>query len=293
MKLNDTPQTLHDLFRQIARDFGENVMTESRLKGLLGDLGGTVVDKYRHVISRSINYQLGEKLLLLRELDEADFALKLGNIRQMFQEENFFRHDIANYIVDCYLFAFEWTDKVEECSNENSSSDSAKPGELSFAKHSDLDYCGNLNGDDERSGFGISKDEEGNYYAGEWKLNLKNGIGIDVSMEHSKYAGEWRLNRRAGIGVEILPDGKRYAGEWKNGMRNGSGILFYPNGERMYAIFYNGQPETGLPGIYYLKDGSHVVGNMTANGPDGECDHFYLNGTHSQETWENGKLKNV
>lgn len=292
MKPIDTPQSLHQLFRQIAQDFGESTLAETRLKGLLSDLGGSVVDKYRHVISRSISYQVGHKLLLLRELDQADFALKLGNIRQTFQEDNFFRHDIANYIVDCYLFAFEWTDDVEECADENAISDNTNRGELSFAEHSGSDYCGNQNTDNERSGFGISKDEEGNYYAGEWKLNMKNGVGIDVSIQRSKYAGEWRLNRRAGIGIQILPDGSRYAGEWKNGKMNGNGILFYPNGERMCTTFRNGQVIRDAIGIYYLKDDSHVVGSMTPDGPDGKCNHFYPDGTCKLETWDNGNLKN-
>lgn len=288
MKTNDPPHTLHELFHQIALDFGEDSLAESRLKGLLSDLGGTTVEKYRHVISRSISYQIGQKLLLLRGLDEADFALKLGNIRQAFQEDNFFRHDIANYIVDCYLFALEWTDTVEICTDEDSISDTIKTGELSFTKHSGNDYCGNLNKENERSGFGISKDEEGNYYAGEWKLNLKNGVGIDVNVERSKYAGEWRLNRRAGIGIQLLPNGNRYAGEWKNGRMSGNGILFYPNGERMCTIFRNGQVEREAIGIYYIKDGSYVIGNMTSDGPDGKCNHFYPDGSYKQETWNNG-----
>ncbi len=284
----EQPKTLHGLFHQITVDFGEEVLTEGRLKGLLSDYGGMRVNKFQHIITRSITYQVGQKLLTIRELDDADYALKLNNLRQAFQEENFFRHDIANYIVDCYLFAFGWIDAVREFDEDESDSSGGRAGELSFVEHSGLDYCGNYNEEKERSGFGIAKDAESNYYAGEWKLNMKNGVGMDVNTERNKYAGEWRLNRRAGVGIEITPDGNRYAGEWKNGKINGSGIMIYPNGEKMCATFRNGTLVKGAIGIYYLKDDSYVVGCMTENGPDGACQHYQKDGSSEGETWKDG-----
>lgn len=263
MKPNDTPRTLHELLHRVVEEFGEAVLTESRLKGLLGDLGCGIADKYRHVIGRSVNDRLGQKILLLRELDDADFSLKLGNIKQSFQEENFFRQDIVDYIVDSYLFALGWIDAPKEYKE---------------------------NPDDQRSGFGIAKKEDGSYYAGEWKLDQKNGIGIHVENRQNKYAGEWRFNRRAGIGIQILSDGMRYAGEWKNGKMNGLGILFLPNGERMCVTFRNGHPEEGQTGCYYLKDGSFVVGSMTVKGPNGPCEHFHKDGSLTKELWDNGNL---
>lgn len=291
MNTNDKPQTLHDLFHRISIDFGEESLAESRLRGLLSDYGGMMVNKFRHVIARSISCQIGQKLLNIRELDDTDYNLKLNNLRQVFQEENFFRHDIANYIIDCYLFGFELIDKVTEYNEEENGTSAVKTGELSFINHNGKEYCGNFNEEKERSGFGVEKDEDCNYYAGEWKLDMKNGVGIDVSNQRQKYAGEWRLNRRAGVGIEITPDGNRYAGEWKNGKMNGNGMMFYPNGERMCTVFYNGLPKKDTVGIYYLKDGGYVIGCMTLNGPDGRCLHYLLDGTSIEENWENGMVK--
>lgn len=289
MKLNDTPRTLHELLHYIVEEFGEAVLTESRLKGLLGDLGCGVADKYRHVIGRSVNDRLGQKILLLRELDDADFSLKLGNIKQSFQEENFFRHDIVDYIVDSYLFALGWIDAPEEY-DEDANEGNGKAGELSFAERSGSEYCGNLNPDNQRSGFGIAKNEDGGYYAGEWKLDMKNGLGMHVEPGQNKYAGEWRLNRRAGVGIQILPNGMRYAGEWKNGKMNGHGILFFPNGERICALFRNGQPDASQTGFYYLKDGSFIGGRITIDGPDGPCTRYHTDGSCTKESWDNGNL---
>lgn len=280
--------TLHLLFRQIALDFGEEVLTENRLKGILCDYGGMNVNKFQHIITRSISYKMGQKLLTIKNLDDADYKLKLNNLRQVFQEENFLRHDIANYMIDCYLFAFGWIDTVREFDEDENDSYGLRIGELSFTEHSGLDYCGNYNEDKERSGFGIAKDSESNYYAGEWKLNMKNGVGMEVNTKRNKYAGEWRLNRRAGVGAEIMPDGNRYTGEWKNGKMNGCGIVIYPNGEKMCTTFRNGRPNEDSIGIYYLKDDSYVIGHMTEKGPEGRCKHFQKEGIFKEEIWKDG-----
>ena len=72
MKTSDPPQPLHELFRRITSDFGENILTESRLKGILNDYGGAAISRYRHVIARSISYQMGLRLINIRELVNSD-----------------------------------------------------------------------------------------------------------------------------------------------------------------------------------------------------------------------------
>lgn len=289
MKNGCSCRTLHELFRQISMDFGEETLTESRLKGLLSDYGGTSVNKYSVVITRSISCQIGKKLLGIRELDDSDYNLKLNNLRQAFQEENFFRYDIANYIIDCYLYALELLDEVDEFDEDGYQPGSARAGELSFVEHGGKEYCGSFSRENGRSGFGVERDSDYNYYAGEWKLDMKNGIGLGVDGRYGKYAGEWRFNRKSGVGVEISPQGYKYAGEWKNGKANGNGIVFFPNGECMSAVFTNGIPKRNALGIYYLKDGSYVMGSMTMDGPDGKCLHYLQNGEVTEENWKNGK----
>lgn len=289
MKETQSNLPLHELLSRIVQDFGEDTLTETRLKGLLCDLGGSTYHRYQSIMTRSIAENIGQRIIMLRELDDADFSMKLSNIRQSFQEDNFYKYGIANYIIDCYLFALGWVESVAEYNEEKE--DGAKSGEINFVERDGYEYCGNLNQDDERSGFGISKNEDGSYYAGEWKLDLKNGVGINVRTDRSKYAGEWRLNRKAGIGIQLLNDGSKYAGEWKNGKMHGEGIIFYPNGEHLCASFRNGEIETDTNGIFYMKDGTYIIGKMTINGPDGECTHYSRTGKPEKENWIKGKLK--
>lgn len=291
-KNNDTSDVFHELLFKIVQDFGEEILLDSRLKSIVNDLSaGSKADRFQPIIGRSINSHIGERILQCRDLDEADFSLRINTIKQTFQEENFLRHGISDYIIDCYLYALGWIDHLDEYDEaQETSQKTAKAGVLSFIERNGEEYCGNLSKDDQRSGFGISKYDDGSYFAGEWKLNLKNGIGMEVSASRAKYAGEWRMNRKNGVGIALLDDGTRYSGEWKNGKVHGLGTLHYPNGERMCANFSSGEinKETG---IYYLKDGSCIVGLMTLKGPDGTCLHFMKNGTYEIENWMNGTKK--
>ncbi|MBP3373993.1 MAG: hypothetical protein J6L60_05650 [Bacteroidaceae bacterium] len=187
-------------------------------------------------------------------------------------------------------------DKVQRLTSQNQSlkreiesleSSTCKAGELSFKEMNGIKYCGDISVDNERSGFGICKNEDESYYVGEWKLDMRNGVGMEVNSVNSKYVGEWNFNRKNGIGTTIQTDGIRYSGEWKNGKMHGLGTLFFPNGERLCARFSNGLLQQGT-GVYYLQDGSCIIGYMTMNGPDGKCLHYKKDGSYENEIWNNG-----
>lgn len=288
MNHNDKVLLLHDLLYEIVQQFGEDILTENRLKAIIGDMSaGSNLARYNVIVAQSISDHIGQKLLNLRELDDADFMLRLSAIKQNFQEDNFLQPTISDYIIDCYQYALGWIDQVEECVDYDAINANTKVGELSFVERNGSEYCGNISKENERSGFGVSKKEDGSYYAGEWKLDMKNGVGLEVSIEKNKYVGEWNFNRKNGIGTMIQADGIRYSGEWKNGKMHGIGTLFYPNGERLCAHFSNGvlQQDTG---IYYLQDGSYIIGVMTPNGPNGDCLHYRKDNSCEKEYWNNG-----
>ena len=121
-------------------------------------------------------------------------------------------------------------------------------------------------------------------------LDMKNGVGLEVGVDKDKYVGEWNLNRKNGVGTVVRTDGIRYSGEWKNGKWHGVGTLFYPNGEQMTGRFANGMLQQQV-GMYFMQDGSSVVGMMTMNGPDGECTHYKRDGSIEKENWINGLKK--
>lgn len=288
-KENVSPILFHELLWRIVQDFGEEILSDNRLKGIISDLSvGSDVYKFQSIISRSISYHIGERILRCRDLDDADLSLRINTLKQSFQEENFFQHGVSDYIVDSYLFALGWIDHLDGYDTKcEMNGGECRTGELTFVERSGEDYCGNVSKDGQRSGFGISKREDGSYFAGEWKLDIRAGLGIEVTGTRTKYAGEWKMNRKNGIGITMLEDGIRYSGEWKNGKMHGIGILYYPNGERMCASFVNGEIYND-PGVYILKDGSSVVGIMTSQGPHGTCLHFMRNGTCETEEWING-----
>lgn len=282
-------RSLHHLMAEAVKIFGEAVLAEDRLRGIIGDLGFAEFLVFQHVFTRSISDCVGEKILSFRELDEADFNLKISNLRQDFQENNFFKHGVADYVIDCYLFALGLLPDIREYDPE-SDAGTVKEGEISFVDHNGTQYCGNRNQDGQKSGFGIAKNEDGGYYAGEWKLNMKAGVGQMVDNRKNKYAGQMKMNRKAGVGVLVREDGYRYCGEWKNGRMNGCGILLHPNGESMYTTFSNDDVKNGAYGIYTFKDGTYVSGGMTVNGPDGSCTHTKLDGSVVEELWSDGKF---
>lgn len=282
-------KSLHHLMAKAVSIFGEEILAEDRLRGIISDLGFSEYLNFLHVFSRSVTDCIGGKILSFRELDHADFNLKVANLREDFQESNFFKPGVSNYVIDCYLYALGLLDDIEEYDPE-SDTGTVREGELTFADHYGVQYCGNLNADDQKSGFGIAKNEDGGYYAGEWKLNMKAGIGQMVDSCKNKYAGEMKMNRKAGVGVLIREDGCRYSGEWKNGRMNGAGILFHPNGESMYTSFSNDDVRRGTFGVYTFRDGTYVTGGMTINGPDGRCTHVKRDGAAVDELWSEGKF---
>ena len=284
---SNSNSSLHQLMAEVVELFGEETLAEERLRGLLSDLAPKVYYRYQPVVLRAMYDCIPSRLMMIRELDEADFNLKLLNIRQDFQESNFLKLGVANYIVDCFLYALGMSPEPDVYDADETSS---KAGELNFTEYKDGEYCGNFSQEGIRSGFGITKNAANAYYAGEWKLDMRQGVGLCVDDRRNKYAGEWRMNRKNGGGVSSSCDGYRYAGEWKNGKRHGHGIVFFPNGEKMFTKFKDDMIVCSEEGVFYLKDGSHICGHMSDYGPDGKCTHVLIDGAVKTEFWDNGKL---
>lgn len=280
--------TLYTAMHELVEQFGQDVVGETRLRGLISDyLPGDAVSN--RIIQCAVNSNLGAQLLELQGLDDDIYSLRLANIKQAFQERNFLRHGVADYIVDCFLYSLEWTDDMPEELTDDGNNEGGPKGELTFEEEDNGKfYCGNRSKDGERSGFGVERSELNDYYAGEWKLDMRQGIGMEVDKNMNKYAGEWSINRQKGVGVSIGADGYRYAGEWKNGKQNGAGILYLPDGKQICARFKNGVMQEG-EGICYLRDGSYITGRMTPEGPDGLCHHYYDDGEVEDERWNKGQ----
>ena len=108
---------LHQILRQILTDFGEDIVTDNRLIALLSDLGGSEFNQYKFIVRCSIDKGVGTQILEMKNLDEADRMLKIGNLKQSFIDEYSLQEDKVNYIFDCYLYALGIINDIEQIDN--------------------------------------------------------------------------------------------------------------------------------------------------------------------------------
>ena len=108
---------LHQVFLQIVTDFGEDVVTDNRLIALLSDLGGSEFNQYKFIVRCSIDKGIGTQILEMKNLDEADRMLKIGNLKQSLIDEYSLQVDKVNYIFDCYLYALGIINDIEQIDN--------------------------------------------------------------------------------------------------------------------------------------------------------------------------------
>ena len=102
--------------------------------------------------------------------------------------------------------------------------------------------------------------EDGNYYIGEWKNNMKHGKGaIYYKNGTIKYEGDFINGKFEGNGIYIFEDGGFYIGQYKDDLKHGNGKLFYRDGNLKYdGEFSNGKFEG--KGKYIYEDGNYYDG---------------------------------
>ena len=84
-------------------------------------------------------------------------------------------------------------------------------------------------------GFGKLIDEDGYYYIGQFKDDLRNGKGTLYNKNGNIiYEGDWINNKKEGNGKWIFEDGKYYIGQFKDNLINGKGTLYNKNGNIIY-----------------------------------------------------------
>ena len=114
---------LHQVFLQIVTDFGEDVVKDNRLISLLSDLGGNEFNQYKFIVRCSVDKGVGTQILEMKNLDEADRMLKIGNLKQSLIDEYSLQEDKVNYIFDCFLFAIGFITDIEKSVLKNTSED--------------------------------------------------------------------------------------------------------------------------------------------------------------------------
>ena len=134
--------------------------------------------------------------------------------------------------------------------------------------------------------------EDGNYYIGEWKNNMKHGRGtIYYKNGTIKYEGDFINGKFEGNGIYIFEDGGFYIGQYKNDLKHGSGKLFYEDGNLKYdGEFSNGKFEG--KGKYIYDDGNYYDGQWKNGLKHGKGILYNNNGKVIYEgTFINDKLE--
>lgn len=284
-KISEKNRIAHYVLKEIFDENPEIFRDNNSLRGYIADFFRGE-PRMKRILRQAISENVAVKIWELNDLDYADRQMRIDSMKLAFREEHFFKADISNYIIDCFVYSMGWIDALEEFSEEPEEQAIQFKG-LTAREYPGGTYLGELNEEEEHNGFGIFDREDGVLYAGEWKVNLRNGCGIVLDPNNKeKYAGEWRMNKPAGLGVKIFNDGTKCAGEWKNGKLKGIAMEYSPNGN--YRI---GRMEEGVitgHGILALPSGEYVIGEFRNGKLNGKCTRVYQNGQTQEENWKDG-----
>ena len=135
LEKNNTNTQLHQIFRQIITDFGEDVVKDNRQIALLSDLGGGEFNQYKFIVRCSVEKGVGTQILGMKNLDEADRMLKIGNLKQSLIDEYSLQEDKVNYIFNCYSYALGLINNIEEidnCAVQNAESNTEEETAIPF-----------------------------------------------------------------------------------------------------------------------------------------------------------------
>ncbi|XP_032139307.1 MORN repeat-containing protein 3 [Sapajus apella] len=120
----------------------------------------------------------------------------------------------------------------------------------------------------------------GDYYAGEWKDNVKHGEwalwgrAARVARSHAGPQGQEGSVHGSGYGIQFFGPKEYYEGEWCGSQRSGWGRMYYSNGD-----IYEGQWENDKPhgeGMLRLKNGNRYEGCWERGMKNGPGRFFHL-----------------
>jgi hypothetical protein len=83
-----------------------------------------------------------------------------------------------------------------------------------------------------RSGYGVCRYFNGDYYEGTWSDGVRNGAGMQQCMDGSNYVGQYRDAKRDGFGVYTFHNGDCYLGTYQADLPNGIGVYLFEKGQK-------------------------------------------------------------
>lgn len=98
----------------------------------------------------------------------------------------------------------------------------------------------------QRSGYGLLKKGNGDYYLGQWKHDKCHGYGIYQFSNRDRYEGQFRNGEFHGKGVYYYVSGSVYIGHFKDSKKSGIGIMMDNDSNILHGIFEDDSRCTGL-----------------------------------------------
>ena len=134
-------------------------------------------------------------------------------------------------------------------------------------KIGEYEYEGEIK-DSKRDGYGKLILENGIYYIGQWKNDMKHGKGTLYKKDNSLiYEGDFENDKYNGFGQLNEENGDYYIGEWKDGLKHGLGKMY----NKKKNIIYEGNFENGMRngiGKYFENKGKYYIGQWSDNKKD-------------------------
>ncbi|KAL3652886.1 hypothetical protein CASFOL_002567 [Castilleja foliolosa] len=128
----------------------------------------------------------------------------------------------------------------------------------------------------------------GGTYRGRTQGGLPEGKGRLLLGDGSIYEGMWRYGKRSGLGTFYFNNGDVFQGSWRDDVMHGKGWIYFHTGDRWFANFWKGKANG--EGRFYSKLGDVFFGHFKEGWRHGHFLHINVDGTRSQELWDEGEL---
>ena len=120
---------------------------------------------------------------------------------------------------------------------------------------------------------------DGEIYEGGWNLkNQRNGYGISINKEGNVFKGLWENDSFGKYGAFIENNGNYYIGELENGKAKGNGEMFINNKMKYKGEFFDDLP-SGKGILENYKDNSIYIGNVINGVKEGYGEFKFEDGT--------------
>lgn len=116
-----------------------------------------------------------------------------------------------------------------------------------------------------RSGFGICRYYNGDYYEGQWQAGLRHGRGMQQCTDESNYVGDYNSGKRHGHGVYSFPNGDRYMGAYRGDVPHGYGVYLFASGQKYEGQWHHGKKHGRC--VYTIETGEQWAGEWRESKP--------------------------